>query len=156
MRAAQIGNAINPTAVIEVGQNFSLSETTVIRPFIEGRLGNETLARVGFDLTFGQLGRGELLVRDSVSGHRYRAVEGDWSGYSFVLGADVAAVSDSAFLPESGSVALRETRERVRAGLTWRSETGITAFYGLTYLGEEFEGQDEGQIVGSVRLRVPF
>ncbi|MFL4468646.1 lipid A-modifier LpxR family protein [Tateyamaria armeniaca] len=156
VRAAQIGNAINPTAVVEIAQNFALNDTTTIRPFVEGRLGNETLARVGFDVTFGQLGRGELLVRDSVSGHRYRAVEGEWSGYSFVLGADIAAVSDSEFLPDAGSVTLRDTRERVRAGLTWRSETGITAFYGLTYLGEEFEGQTEGQVVGSIRLRVPF
>ncbi|WP_299726431.1 lipid A-modifier LpxR family protein [uncultured Tateyamaria sp.] len=156
VRAAQIGNAITPTAVVEIGRNFTLSDSTVLRPFVEGRLGNETLGRVGFDLTFGQLGRGELLVRDAVTGHRYRAVEAEWSGYSFVLGADVAAVSDSEFLPEGGSVTLRDTRERLRAGLTWRSETGITAFYGLTYLGEEFEGQTEGQLVGSIRLRVPF
>jgi len=156
VRGAQIGNAINPTAVVEIGQSFALGERATVRPFVEGRLGNETLARIGFDLTFGDLGRGELLVRDSVTGQRYRAVEADWSGYSFVLGADIAAVSDSEFLPEGGSVALRDSRERVRAGLTWRSETGITAFYGLTYLGEEFEGQNEGQLVGSVRLRVPF
>lgn len=156
VRAGQIGNAITPTAVVEVGQSFALGERAAIRPFFEGRVGNETLARVGVDLTIGQLGRGELLVRDAVTGQRYRAVEADWSGYSLVVGGDVAAVSDSQFLPEGGAARLRDTRERLRAGVTWRSETGISAFYGVTYLGKEFEGQSEGQVVGSVRLRVPF
>ncbi len=156
IRAAQIGNAINPTAVFEVGQTFALNERAVLRPFVEGRAGNETLLRAGFDVTIGELGRGELLVRDSVTGHRYRTVQADWSGFSFVFGADLAAVSDSEFLPEGGTVQLSDSRERLRAGVTWRSETGITGFYGLTYLGEEFDGQTEGQVVGSVRLRVAF
>ena len=156
VRAAQIGNAVNPTAVFEVGQNFALTQRTRIRPFVEGRAGHETLVRAGFDLTIGDLGRGELVVRDSVTGHRYRVIQSDWSGYSFVVGADIAAVSDSALLPDGGTVKLRDRRERLRAGVTWRSETGITGFYGLTYLGEEFEGQSEGQLVGSLRLRIGF
>lgn len=156
VRGAQIGNQVNPTAVIEMGQSFALGETTTLRPFFEGRVGNETLARVGFDLTLGEFGQGALLVRDTVTGQRYRAVEGDWTGFSFVLGADIAHVADSAFLPDSGPVTLDESRERVRAGVHWRSETGLSAFLGLTYLGEEFEGQREGQTVGSIRLRVLF
>lgn len=156
VRAAQVGNEIRPTLVLEAGQTFALNDRTVLRPFVEGRAGHETLVRAGFDLTFGQLGQGELLVRDSVTGHRYRAVEADWTGFSFVLGADLAAVSDATFLPDGGPVVASDSRERVRAGVTWRSETGITGFYGLTYLGEEFEGQSEGQVVGSVRLRIAF
>lgn len=156
VRDNQIGNAINPTAVFEIGRSMPVGARSVVRPFVEGRAGNETLLRAGFDLTIGDLGRGELLVRDSVSGHRYRTVQADWSGFSFVFGADIAAVADSAFLPDGGNVALSDTRERLRAGMSWRSEAGITGFYGLTYLGEEFEGQTEGQVVGSVRLRVAF
>ena len=154
--AAQVGNAINPTAVVEVGQTFAVGDNAYLRPFIEGRAGNETMVRAGFDVTFGALGQGELMVRDSVSGQRYRAVVGDWSGYSFVLGADVAHVTDSALLPAGSGVTVADTRERVRAGMMWQSETGISGFYGLTYLGEEFEGQSEGQVVGSVRFRVQF
>ena len=156
VRAAQIGNAVNPTAVFEVGQTFALSDRTVVRPFVEGRAGNETLVRAGFDVTIGELGRGELLVRDSVTGHRYRTIQSNWSGYSFVFGADIAAVSDSEFLPDNDTVTLRDTRERVRAGVTWRGESGVTAFYGLTYLGEEFDAQNEGQVVGSIRVRFGF
>ena len=48
------------------------------------------------------------------------------------------------------------TRERVRAGVSWRSETGVSAFYGLTYLSKEFEEQSEGQVVGSIRMRFAF
>ncbi|MEL6452561.1 MAG: lipid A-modifier LpxR family protein [Pseudomonadota bacterium] len=155
VREMQIGNAINPTAVFEVGQSFALGAQTDVRPFVEARAGNETLIRTGFDLTFGQLGEGELMVRDSVSGQRYRTILGDWSGYSFVFGADIAHVANSEFLPDGG-VTMSDTRERVRAGVMWQSEAGISGFYGLTYLGEEFEEQSEGQIVGSVRIRVAF
>jgi hypothetical protein len=154
--AAQIGNAVNPTAVFEVGQTFVLSDRTVVRPFVEGRAGNETLVRAGFDVTIGELGRGELLVRDSVTGHRYRTVQSDWSGFSFVFGADIAAVSSSEFLPDNDSIALLDTRERVRAGMTWRGETGVTAFYGLTSLGEACDAQNAGPVVGSIRVRFGF
>ncbi|MEO0381691.1 MAG: DUF2219 domain-containing protein, partial [Pseudomonadota bacterium] len=96
------------------------------------------------------------LVRDTVTGHQYRAIEGDWTGFSITLGADIAHVEDSAFLPDGDPVSLDESRERVRAGVHWRSETGLSGFFGLTYLGEEFEGQGEGQTIGSIRLNIGF
>ena len=156
VKSAQISNAINPTLVFEMGQSFATGARSSLRPFVEGRAGNETLLRAGLDFTLGELGQGELLVRDSVTGQRYRTILGDWTGHSFVFGADVAAVSDSAFLPEDRGFIAQDTRSRMRAGVSWQSETGISGFYGLTYLGEEFEGQGEGQFVGSVRIRVPF
>lgn len=154
--AGQIGNVIRPTAVIEVGKTADLTENLSLRPFIEARAGDETLLRAGFDLTFGQMGRGELLARDKVTGQRYRAVRNDWSGYSFVLGADVAYVSDSIYLPGARGYVLTDTRERVRAGVHWQGESGQAVFYGLTWLGKEFEGQTENQVVGSVRFNLKF
>ncbi|MEP1355923.1 MAG: lipid A-modifier LpxR family protein [Tateyamaria sp.] len=156
VRDAQIGNAVNPTAVVEVGHNFSLGADTTLRPFVEARAGNETLARVGLDLTFGDFGRGALLVRDNVTGQRYRAIETEWTGFTYVLGADIAHVLDSEFLPDNDPVSLDKTRERLRAGVHWRSETGLSTFFGVTYLGEEFEGQDGGQFVGSLRAKLRF
>ncbi|MEX0312239.1 MAG: lipid A-modifier LpxR family protein [Tateyamaria sp.] len=156
VRDAQLGNDIIPSLAFEAGRRFDVSDTTSIRPFVEARAGVESLVRAGFDVTYGGLGRGELLVRDSVSGQRYRAVEGDWTGVSAVFGADIAHVADTKLLPDDRLAVAEETRERVRAGIMWRSETGITGFYGLTYLGEEFEGQNEGQLVGAIRWRVPF
>lgn len=156
VRDAQLGNDIYPSVVLEAGRRFDMDGTMSIRPFVEARAGVETLVRAGFDVTYGGLGRDELLVRDSVSGQRYRAVEGDWTGTSVVFGADVAHVADSQLLPDDRGFVAEETRERVRAGVMWRSETGIAGFYGLTYLSEEFEGQNEGQVVGAIRLRIPF
>ena len=156
VRDAQIENDIVPNVVVEAGRSFQFGKASTLRPFVEARAGVETMVRAGVDWTYGALGRSELLVRDGVSGQRYRVVQADWTGFSFVLGADIARVTDSEFLPADRGIALEDTRERVRAGVMWRSETGITGFYGLTYLGEEFEGQDEGQIVGAIRWRVPF
>lgn len=153
---AQIGNSVNPSLVVETGQSFALGGRSNIRPFIEGRAGVETLVRAGFDLTFGELGRDELLVRDSVTGQRYRAITGDWTGYSFVLGADIAHVADSEFLPDDRGIDVSSSRERLRAGVMWQGESGVSGFYGVTYLGEEFEGQPEGQFVGSIRFRLGF
>ncbi|WP_299546621.1 lipid A-modifier LpxR family protein [uncultured Tateyamaria sp.] len=156
VRDAQVGNDILPNVVFEAGRSFAIGQATSLRPFVEARAGVETLVRAGVDFTYGALGRGELLVRDGVSGQRYDVVQSDWTGFSFVLGADIARVTDSELLPAASGINPEDTRERLRAGVMWRSETGISGFYGVTYLGEEFEGQDEGQIVGAIRWRVPF
>ena len=86
---------------MEMGRSFDVSNQTHIRPFVEARAGLETLVWVGFDLTFGALGRGELMSRDPVSGQRYRTIAQDWKGYSAVLGADVTYVGSSEFFPEN-------------------------------------------------------
>ncbi|MEL7092608.1 MAG: lipid A-modifier LpxR family protein [Pseudomonadota bacterium] len=152
----QIDDAIRPTLVFEAGRVLESGANSTLRPFIEARAGAETLARVGVDWTYGGLGQGELLVRDPVAGQRYRAIEGTWSGYSFTLGADIGHVEDSVFLPDTRGPQLEETRGRVRAGLMWQSESGLSSYAGLTYLSEEFDGQDEGQVVGSVRIKFGF
>ena len=102
------------------------------------------------------MGQGELLVRDPVAGQRYRVITRDWTGYSFTLGADLAYVDSSVFLPENRGPVLDSTRERFRAGIMWQGASGLSSFAGLTYLGEEFEGQDEGQFIGSIRVRLGF
>lgn len=154
-RAAQVGNAIHPTLVAEAGRTFDVAATARMRPFLEARAGIETLVRAGVDVTFGELGRGELMVRDSVTGQRYRAITEDFSGFAFVMGGDIASVADSAYLPASSGVAARDLRTRLRAGVHWQGGQ-MAAFYGLTYLGKEFEGQDEGQFLGSIRLDLNF
>ena len=156
VKDSQIANGLHPTAVIEVGRTFSFGQTGQLRPFVEGRAGVETMLRAGFALTLGQLGNGELLVRDPTTGQRYRAIDQEGAGYSFVLGADVAHVADSTFFPDSSGVTVSDSRERVRAGVHWQNDRGAAAFYGLTWLGEEFEGQSDTQLVGSVRLRINF
>ena len=149
----QIGNRIRPTFVVEAGRSFRWSDTVHVRPFAEGRAGDETLVRVGADLTFGVMGLDDLLVRESISGQRYRAIKGQNEGLSLVLGADIAHVFNSVYLPEQRGYQLVDTRERVRLGIQYQKQgTGI--FYGLTWLGEEFVGQTESQLVGSLKLDV--
>jgi hypothetical protein len=154
-RAAQVGNALYPTLVAEAGRTYDLANTTQMRPFLEARAGGETLVRAGVDVTIGAIGRGELLLRDSVTGQRYRVTPQDEAGFTFVLGGDIASVYDSAFLPAASGVAPRDMRTRLRAGMHWQGEQ-VAAFYGLTWLGKEFKGQDEGQFLGSIRLDLNF
>ncbi len=156
VRAAQVGNDVNPTVVMEAGREFSIGQAARLRPFVEARAGLETLIRAGADLTVGRIGQGELLVRDPVTGHRYRAVEQQRSGYALVLGADIARVTDSELISSSRGLSLTDARSRVRAGLHWQGKKGGALFYGLTWLDQEFTTQRDEQIVGSLRLKLNF
>jgi hypothetical protein len=150
----QVKNGFYPTAVLELGRSIDIGQRSHLRPFVEGRAGAETLVRAGIDVTFGNAGRGELLVRDPVSGQRYRTMTHSGNGYSFVMGGDIAKVSSSAFLP-STTHTLSDTRQRLRAGVHWQGKKG-SGFYGLSWLGDEFVGQGGGQVVGSLRLNFDF
>lgn len=151
----QIGNTFRPTLVGEVGQTYTFGEKVHVRPFLEARAGDESLLRVGADLTIGSFGQGELMIRESITGQRYRAVRDPVPGVSFVLGGDIAKVFNSVYLPDDRGYALTDSRDRVRAGLHWQGENS-SIFYGATWLGREFEGQTDSQIVGSIRLQFQF
>ena len=153
-RTAQIQNTLRPTLVGELGRTVDLSERTRLRPFVEARLGDESLVRIGADLTIGNVGLGELLVRDPVTGQRYRTMYDDTS-LSWTVGADVAHVASSVYLPKGRGYDLEHQRHRLRAGLHWQSGQS-DLFYGVTYLSEELSTQAEGQLVGSIRLRLRF
>lgn len=152
----QIPGGVHPTLVTELAHDLALAPNLRLRPFIEARAGAETMLRGGADLTFGAVGIRDLLVRESVTGHRYRVIhDPQASGFSFLLGADMAHVTDSIFLPQENGFDLTDSRDRLRAGVHWQGARA-SAFYGLTYLGEEFEAQKEGQIVGSIRINLSF
>ncbi|MEZ5796033.1 MAG: DUF2219 family protein [Paracoccaceae bacterium] len=153
--ASQIGNAAYPTLVFETGRSLAFAGGR-IRPFVEAQAGLETLVRAGFDLSFGRYGEGALMLRDQTSGQRYRAVAGALRpGFSLSLGGDIARVFDSALLPEGEQAVLSDTRSRLRAGIAWQGERA-SVFYGLTWLGKEFDSQRDGQLVGSLSLRLAF
>ncbi len=157
VKAAQISNDVDPTLVIEAGREFPFGARMRLRPFIEVRWGIETLLRAGGEVTLGRFGQGGLLVRAPDTGQRFSAVqEAPYRGFSLVLGGDVAHVINSDFFPSTGPVRLRETRARARLGLHWRNRKGTSLFYGLNWLGKEFEGQREGQFAGSLQLRLKF
>ncbi len=151
----QIPNGFHPTALVEAARTYRISETFTARPFLELQAGAETLVRVGADLHFGRLGQDELWVRDVATGHRYRINRGEHTGFSAVIGGDIAYVEHSIFLPVYDGYVLTDTRSRLRAGVHWQGEKS-SVFYGLTWLGEEFAAQPESQVVGSVRLNIRF
>ena len=154
----QLGNHIYPMVSAEIGRSFRLGESVSLRPFVEGQVGFETLIRAGADLTIGHFGERALLIRDPVTGQRVAGVgapEGGKPGFSLTLGGDVARVGDSALLPEGGAAVLRADRSRLRAGVHWQGQRS-DVFYGVAWLSPEYEGQSEGQVVGSLQLRLRF
>jgi hypothetical protein len=153
--ALQVGDTMRPTLVAELGRSYRLGNAVDLRPFAEARAGDETLLRIGADLTIGSVGQGELLVRESITGQRYRLIYRSTPGYSVVVGGDVAYVSDSIYLPKARGYQLTDHRGRFRVGLHWQGEN-TSILYGLTYLGREFTGQPEGQVTGSIRVKMRF
>lgn len=150
----QIGNSLRPVFSAEIGHPLALSERASLRPFVEARAGDETYLRAGVDFSYGQLSQG-LMVRESITGQRYRTAKAEAEGLTLTAGADIAYVSNSVFLPDSSGYALEKNRHRARLGLHWQGQRA-SAFYGLTYLGKEFSSQSEGQVSGSLQLQLRF
>ncbi len=153
--ASQVGNNVYFTAVAEAGRNFELGGSTVVRPFAEARIGDETLVRAGFDLTIGSFGQGDLLVRDPVTGQRFSTMADRPQGTSFILGADTAYVDSSVFVPSGSGATLEKARHRVRAGVNWQGKRH-SLYYGVTWLSREVSAQSEGQVVGAIRVKINF
>lgn len=156
VKANQVANALYPTVLVEAAYPVAIGEASSIRPFIEAQYGVEDFVRVGADVLIGRTLQSDLWIRDSTSGQLYSGVQNGESGVGFVLGGDYAMIGDSAYFPDSFGTQANDERFRARAGVHWRLGPEISYFYGLTYLSEEFVGQPEGQIVGSVKLNFNF
>jgi len=154
-RANQIANKTYPGAVVEFGRSFDIGSRSQLRPFFEGRVGVENLLRAGMDLEIGRLTRSDLMIRDGITGQRYRTITSGGAGLSFVVGVDTAFVGESAYLPASLGLTLSDRRDRARAGVHWQRKNSH-GFFGVTYLGREFTTQADEQVVGSIRLGLKF
>ena len=153
---AQFGNDVHLSGTAELGRQIALAPSLTLRPFVEGQVGFETLARAGVDVTLGNLAKDGLMLRDVNTGQRYSAVQGPLgTGLSLTFGGDMARVASSVLLPDGGAVTASPTRTRLRAGLNWQGEKSFV-FFGATYLSPEFEEQSEGQTIGSLSLLVRF
>lgn len=152
---SQVGNKTTLSAVAEVGKSLSLGSNASLRPFLEARAGDETLVRAGFDLTIGNIGQGDLLVRDPITGLRYRTIQQREEGMAFFIGADIAYVDSSIYLPTSSGISLENTRHRIRAGLEMQRKK-YSIYYGASWLSPEFSGQPEGQVLGAIRIKFDF
>lgn len=154
--SGQIGDAVYLSATAAVARPVRVSEAVTLRPFAEVSAGGEDMVRIGADVIVGAVGHDALLLRDVVTGQLYRGTEGAGQGFSFVFGADYAAVSSSKYLPADRGFVATEDRYRARAGVHWQVAPEVSVFYGATYLSEEFVGQHEGQVIGSLKLNFNF
>lgn len=153
---AEIGNGIYPTVLLELGRRIPVSPVATVRPFMEAQAGVETYLRAGVDVILGRYWDNSLMLRDYTTGHLYRGVAGNRDvGTSFLLGADYAYVADTAYLPSGVGPDQLTDRTRLRAGF-YHQGAHFGFFYGVTWLGEEFKGQDDDQVVGSIRLDIMF
>ncbi|MEC7762452.1 MAG: lipid A-modifier LpxR family protein [Pseudomonadota bacterium] len=151
----QLGNRVRPMGHAEVAYAISVGDQATFRPFAAAHVGLETYARIGFDLLLGPGYQNGVIARDYVSGQPYQILKGvNQPGVSFLFGADVARVFSSSYLPQP-TYALTPTRARIRGGLLVDGEV-FSVFYGMTYLTPEFRAQPEGQVVGSVQVRLKF
>jgi hypothetical protein len=153
----QMGNRMIPTFQAELGRDLALGDHVTAHPFVAAQAGVENLVRAGGDIVIGNFGQGGFLLRDDTTGQRYRGIAGAVANpaMSLTLGGDVAHVFGSDYLPAGGAAQALDTRTRLRAGLAWQGQRS-SAFYGVTYLAPEFDGQTEGQLVGSVNLNFRF
>lgn len=152
----QLANAIHPTASGEVAKSFQLSDFARARPFLEAQAGVETFIRTGIDFEFGHECVGQYKVREVTTGQRYADHNCRNRKSSLAtLGIDFAGVLDSHLLPSSSGLDFARSRVRVRLGVQQEGRYG-SIFYGLTWLGKEYEGQRSGQVVGSIGINLVF
>jgi hypothetical protein len=155
--ASQLGNRVLLNGLAAATRTYLLSDRATFRPFVEAQAGAEDLIRAGGDIIFGDVAQQDLLLRDVVTGQLYRGTEAKGvSGMSYVIGADIASVFASNYLPSDLGYTVSDTRARARAGVYWQMGDDVSFFYGATYLGKEFEGQSEGQVVGSLKVNFNF
>ena len=152
----QIGNATYLTGTLEVSKTYELSDTIRFKPFFEGRVGIEDVARVGADVVIGTASDRDLLLRDSLTGSLYKGIEYGDIGWTAIVGADVAHTSDSAFFPASFGTKAKSVTYRARAGIEYQRSRYSSFYYGATYLSEEYVGQSGGQVVGALRFSFNF
>lgn len=154
--AGQIGNGAHPSFTLEFGRPLRVGGMALVRPFVEVQGGVEQIARIGADVILGRVGQGDLMIRDQPTGHLYRVTKDGVTGLSLVAGADWARVGESLWLPEDRGFSVLDTRWRARAGLILQTTPRSDWFAGLTWLSEEFAGQPEGQLLGSITISLRY
>ncbi|HGG06394.1 MAG TPA: DUF2219 family protein [Aliiroseovarius sp.] len=154
--ASQIPNALYATGSFELARPIVFSDNLQLRPFVAAQTGAESFVRVGGDLMWGRGWGQGLYLRDPVTGQLFQSMSTKpRPGISVLIGADTAKVFNSALLPAADGYQLTNLRSRARLGINVQgARAGV--FYGLTWLGREFEAQPEGQVLGALRFSVKF
>ncbi len=151
----QLPDALYPTISYEYAKVYTVGPAS-LRPFADLQIGVETYARAGVDLTLARAPAQGVRLRNNLTGQRVPALNPDGGRqFSLGVGADIAYVVSSAYLPASSGVSLSRFRARLRAGAFYQSQK-FDLFYGASWLSPEFTTQREGQIIGAFSLGVRF
>lgn len=134
-----------------------------LAPYVKASAGmRENSVRVGGDFIYGSSLEGRLWNIDSAVGALIPGGSSPRSGANWLLwvGADVGYVASDAFLDggfsrDGLSVPREELTGRVRAGLMLEYDDFAVA-YSVTWLSEEFETQDDGQVIGALTFKYRF
>jgi hypothetical protein len=153
---SELGDAVHATFAAELAWPVRLGPNLTLRPYAAAQTGVEDLWRIGADVILGRVGQESLMLRDVTTGTLYRGVEDAATGFALIAGADWTQVKGSAYLPESEGFLPTEERTRARIGVHWQIAPQTSFYYGVTWLSEEFVGQPEGQLLGSLKLNFNF
>jgi len=153
---SQLPDSVHPGVFAELARPWHITPALTLRPFAEARTGIEDLVRNGADAILGRIGHGDLWLRDVPTGQLYRGIAAPQAGLALVAGADVTWLNESAYLPADRGFSALQRRQRARIGLHWQAAPNLSLFYGATWLSPEFDGQTEGQVLGSLTLNVHF
>lgn len=134
-----------------------------VAPYADAALGlRENSLRVGGDILVGNALAGRTWNEEPATGAMMPGArpprEGwDWAAY---LGGDVGAIGSDALLgggPFSSGPSIDEKTfvPRARSGIAV-GYGPVTVHYGVAYIGPEFEGQDQGQLIGAISVKLPF
>ena len=143
---------------VEMARKYTVGDVGAVRPFVMGKFGYEDLLRVGVDVMIGGYGSADRYVRDPISGFLQpsSAQRADaMTGVSLLAGIDYSFVGNDYLITDGGSVDFQSGRTRSRLGI----QAGLgpmSVFYGATHLSEEFQGQVEGQTVGTLSVEFNF
>ncbi|HSF93979.1 MAG TPA: lipid A-modifier LpxR family protein [Thermohalobaculum sp.] len=129
-------------------------------PFVQGSLGmRETSIRAGADVILGSSLEGRTWGNDLATGALLAGASMPRQGYhwSVFAGGDVGYVAADAFLDGGFSVdgpdiARRKLVARLHGGVLLEYDN-LGIGFSLNWLGKEFKGQPEGQVVGAVQLK---
>jgi hypothetical protein len=168
--AANLPNTIDGEVLVnlEARQTWRLhweapGRDVELAPFAQASLGmRENSLRLGADLIVGSALEGRTWGTDLATGSLLAGASVPRKGVNWTTftGADVGFVASDAFLDggfavDGPSVPRKKLVARVRGGVLLEYDN-LGIGFSLNWLGKEFRGQSDGQMVGTIQIKYRF
>ncbi|HUS55907.1 MAG TPA: lipid A-modifier LpxR family protein [Thermohalobaculum sp.] len=168
--AGNLSNSINGEVLVNLEARRTLRfhadgslRDIEFAPFVQTSLGmRENSLRVGGDVFIGSALEGRTWGSDLATGAVMAgaSMPGEGINWTFFAGGDLGYIASDAFL--DGGFAGNGPRVE-RRDLVGRARVGVLMDYNefsvgfsLNWLGEEFHGQSDGQVIGAIQLKYRF